>query len=544
MYHSNKNRKVSFDVRQLLGKYQFQLKLYSWISIHQKKLLIEYTGLCQVNFFVLNLSQNPSHIFRLIELFVHNLLCQLYVIKFLRWNIDYRRSIKKRVANLAKWLGELKYFRHKRVLSLKRITRVSAYKKKQRCNLHCRVDLFVQQLFVLVLNSIVKASTELNNYNLTPSFFLVKSIGKIRNNLYYKLLINSEMLGCTSLDPCFHLLNYILLLKNKFVPLKYECTFRSWSYFKQVKYSWMQTNKNNLKISPMGILGFLWMNSVFNAIYQLIHGAVIKSKISMCNCFLRKIPSNVLKLFFQSTLLGNLSAKRSICWDFFWGIKGFAVLSNSRKFLSILVRKVQSFLFTQSLQMQIKIDRIIWVRADINFHLLESILSGSTKSIIVKKWLSYVINKVHRSQFQQKLFFYPFVTHTNLLNFLFVTHGAASWHYSVYNIILVLNSIVIEWIDSCMLNFQKIEGFVKFWVKRQYGNKFKIFLSKYFLFLKYFGFRNYLETLRHLTKINCLCLTRIFFFGFVKVLKKKFKHWYLAVPKITAVRAYLFFNRI
>lgn len=558
MYNSNKNRKVSFDVRQLLGKYQFQLKLYPWITIHQKKWLIEYTGLCQVNFFVLNLTQNPLHIFRLVELFVHNLLFQLSVIEFLIRHIKYRRLIlkncfvKKGGANLTKWLGELKYFRHKRVFSLKRISIASANKKKQRQNIYCKVDLLIQQLFVLVLSSRVKANTELNNYNLNPPLFLVKSISKIRNSLYYKLWIDSEMFGHTSLGTCFHLLNYTLLLKNIFVPFKYEYIFKSWSNFKQVKYSLMQTNNNNLKIFPIGIIGFLWMNSVFNAIYRLIYGVIIKSKTSMCDNFLRKVSSNALKLLFQSKLLGNSFVKRFICWDFFWGIKSFAVLSNSRKFLSILVRKVQSFLFTQSLQVQIKIYRIIWVRANTNFHLLGSIFSGSTKSIIVRKRLLYAINKVHRSQFQRKLLFYRSVTHTNFLKFVFTMYEAVSRHYSVYNIILVLNSIVIKWMDYCTLNFQKTVAFVKswlcrwllLWVKRQCGKKFKTLLSRHFLFIKYFGFRNHLETLRHLTEINCIFLTNFFFFGFVEVSQKNFKHWCVAVPQITAVWAYLFPNRI
>lgn len=545
MYDSNKSKNVSFDVRQLLGKYQSQLKSYSWITIHQKKLLIEYAGLCQVNFFVLSLTQNPLHISRLIELFLHNVLFQLYAIAFLRRSIEYRRFIlknclvKKNVANINKWLGELKYFRHKRVFPLKKVTIISACKNKQRRNIYCIADLLIQQLFVLVLNSRLRANTELNNYNLTSPPFLLKGIGKIRNSLYYKLFLNSETLGHTSVDTCFHLLNYTLLFKNIFVSLKYEYIFESWLCVKQVKYSIVQTNKNNLKIFPIGIIGFLWMNSVFNTIYRLIYGIAIESKTIMCENFLRKFSGNVLGLFFQS----NLFVKRFICWDFFWGIKNFAVLSNSRKFLSILTWKVQSFLLTQSLQMQISICRIIWVRANTNFHFLGSIFSGSTRYTIVKKWLLYATNKVHRAQFQRKLFFYPFSTPMNFLKFLCAMHGVGGWHYSVYKIILVLNSIVIKWMDYFMLNFQKIGGFVKFWlckwflfcVKRQYGNKFKISMNKHSLSIKYFGFHNYFETLCHLTKTNRIFLTRNFFFWFVGISKKNFKYLYDVVPKITAI---------
>ena len=536
---------MSCEVRKLLGRYQSQLKSYVWITINQKKLLIECTGSCQVNFFVLSLTQNPLHLSRLIELFLHNLLFQMYVVEFLSWSIRYggfgpqNCFVKNNMANKSKWLGKLKYFKCKNALSLKRITMASANKRKQWRNIYSIADLLIQQLFILVLNSRVKANTELNNYNLKKHKILIKDTGKIRNGLVYKLLINSEMLEHTSLDMCFHLLSYILLLKNICVPLKYEYIFKSWSCVKQVKYPLMRTNKNNLKMFSIEIIGFLWLNSIFNEIYRLIHGIVIKSKTIICENFLRKFSSNALRLSLQSKLLGDVFVKRSIRWDFFWGIKSFVVLSNSRKFLSFLVRKVQSFLLSQNLKVQTNICRIIWVRANINFHSLCSIFSRGTVSKIVKKWLFDVTNKVHRFQLQRKSIF----IHINFSEFFCSMLGAVSWNCSVYNIISVLNSIVIKWMDYFMLNFQKIGGFVQFWlcqwllfgIKRQYGKKFKIFLSKYSLFIKYFGFYNHFETLRHLTKIKCIFVTRFFFFGFAGILKKNFKNLYNLVPKITAI---------
>lgn len=550
MYDSNRNSsKVSFDIRQLLGKYQFRLKSYPWLTIHQKKLLIEYIGSCQVNFFVLNLTQNPLHISCLIELLLHNFFFQQYVIEFLGRNIKYRRfilkscSVTKNVANIIKWLGELKYFRHKKGLSFKKIVIVSARRKKRQHSKYGIVDLLVQQLFVLVLNSRVKANTELNNYSFNPSFFLVKSKGNIRNILYYRLFLNSEMFGHASVDTCFYLLNYILLLKNIFVPLKYEYIFKSWLFVKQVKYSWAQKNKNNLKMFLIGIIGFLWIHSVFNAIYRLIYGIAIKSRISIRENFLRNFSSHTLKLFCESKLWGNSFVKRFLYWDFFWGINSFAVLSNSRKFLSILAKKIQSFFFTQSLHMQIKIRKIIWFRAHINSYLLGSIFSGSIRSITAQKRLFYATNKVYRYQFQRKLLLSPFVISLNFSRFFFIMSRAVSWYYSVYNIILVLNHTIIEWMNHCMLNYQKIWGFVRFWlckwfllrVKRLYCKNFKLFLSKHYPVIKYFGFRNHLETLCYLIKINRTFLTRTFVFGFLKNSKTNFKYWRVAVPRITVL---------
>lgn len=80
---------MSREAKQLLGKCQSQLKSYPGITTNQKKLLIEYTGSCQVNFFVLSLTQNPLHVSRLIELFLHNLLFQLSIVEFLKEGIKY-----------------------------------------------------------------------------------------------------------------------------------------------------------------------------------------------------------------------------------------------------------------------------------------------------------------------------------------------------------------------------------------------------------------------------------------------------------------------
>lgn len=74
----------------------------------------------------------------------------------------------------------------------------------------------------------------------------------------------------------------------------------------------MRTNKNNLKMFSIEIIGFLWLNSIFNEIYRLIHGIVIKSKTIICEDFLRKFSSNALRLSLQSKLLGDVFVKRSI----------------------------------------------------------------------------------------------------------------------------------------------------------------------------------------------------------------------------------------
>ena len=128
---------------------------------------------------------------------------------------------------------------------------------------------------------------------------------------------------------------------------------------KQVKYLLPQKNLNNLKMFSIGILSFLWMNSIFTGIYQLIYGMDIRLKTRMCGNLVKKFSSNAVRLFLQSKLLGDVFARRCVCWDFGGGIKCFVVLSNSRKCLNVLTKKIQSFLLMQSLGMQTNICRII-----------------------------------------------------------------------------------------------------------------------------------------------------------------------------------------
>ena len=128
---------------------------------------------------------------------------------------------------------------------------------------------------------------------------------------------------------------------------------------KQVKYPLVQKSSNNLKVFSVAILDFLWMNSIFTGISQLIYGIEINSKTRICENFFKKFSSNALRLFFQSKLSVYAFTSRCICWDFLGSIKSFVVLSNSRKFLNALIKKVQSFLLTQSLQMPTDICRIL-----------------------------------------------------------------------------------------------------------------------------------------------------------------------------------------
>lgn len=104
---------------------------------------------------------------------------------------------------------------------------VSVIKKKQQCAIYFTTDLLIQQLFVSVLNPRVMANTELNDYNLKKNKILIRGADKTRNSLGYKLSMNSEMLWHLSLGSCSHSFSYVLLLKNIFVPLKYEYIFQS-----------------------------------------------------------------------------------------------------------------------------------------------------------------------------------------------------------------------------------------------------------------------------------------------------------------------------
>lgn len=528
---------MSCKAEQLLGKCQSQLKSYSWITTNQKKLLIEYTGSCQVNFFVLSLTQTPLHISRLIELFLHSFFFQLYIVEFLREGIRHDWFILKDcpVKNKSKWLEELKYFKHKKIFSLKKISSISANKKKKQRTIYCITDLLIQRLFVSVLNPRVKANTELNNYHLKKNKMLIRGAGKIRNSLGYKLSLNSEMLWCHSWGMCSQMLSYVLLFKNIFVPLKHEYIFKSWLCMKQVKYLFAQKNLNNLKMFSIGLLSFLWTNSIFTGIYQLIYDIDPNFKIIMCGNLVKKFSSNAMSVFLQSRLSGDVVARRCVCWDFWWGIKSFVVLSNSRKFLHALTKKVQSFLLTQSLWIQTNICRIIWVRANTGFYFLGSIFSCGTRSKAVKKWTSCVTNKLYKSPLHRKLLFYPFVNHMNVLKTFCRMCKVVGRNYSSYKIVLVLNSILIKLMNFLMLHFQRIWDAVKSWVEWRYVKKFKIFWRKHNLFIKCFGFQNHFETLRHLTKIKRMFLIKIFFRGFLGVLKKKFKYGSFGVPKIIAV---------
>ena len=71
-------------VKNSIKKVQSQLKMSSYVTLNQKKLLVKYIKLYQASFFVLSLKQKPFSVFGVIELFLNNLLVQLYVVEFLR----------------------------------------------------------------------------------------------------------------------------------------------------------------------------------------------------------------------------------------------------------------------------------------------------------------------------------------------------------------------------------------------------------------------------------------------------------------------------
>lgn len=505
------------------------------MTTNQKKILIKYIGVSQLSSFALSLKQNLLHIFCLLELLLHNLFFRQYLVEYRKLSIyilpDCRivGNVKKKI----KWLGKLKCFRTRKILSFKRIFTRSTNRTPQLCRIYFVANLLIQQLFILVLNPRVRAKTELNRHNLKKIKVSMKGLNKIRSSLCYKLWMNCEVLGYTFWGMCFNRVDYSLLLKNIFVPLKYEYIFKNGLYVEFAKYSIISEHKTNPTLFTVKIFEFLWINLIFDKLHRLIDDNLIKPKVVMRENF-------DVELSHIDKLLGNVFEDQCIRWDFFWGIKGFGVLSNSRKLLSFFSRKVPCFLLIQNLYRSVC--KVIWVRANADFRFFNATFFFDTKLKTIRNRVLCSEKNTQKRQFHHKSFINIFSINTDTVKFFINLHDVTSLNYSVYKLISILNGILKKWMRHFIVNFSEVLGLIqsrlygwfRFWVERKYGKNSRIFLSEYSLCLKFCCFHNHLEMLHHLTKTGYLFLN-FFFWRFIGIRKRHPKFFYFLAVKTASI---------
>ena len=406
----------------------------SYVTLNQKKLLVKYIKLYQASFFVLSLKQKPFSVFGVIELFLNNLLVQLYVVEFLRWdaiprmfftaNCTWKSDIRIKV------LSSLKHFKTKKALLLKKMFVFKVNKKKQEWTASFVKNLFIQQLFALILKARVISKTDHSEFKLKKNRILNKVASDSINSLRYTISTASKWFkDCfflyITLNTCYYcFMYYDLLSKHIFIPLKYEFLLKDWLVIELLKYKLGQIYENDLKTFIAGTIYSFAKGFFLNEIYKLMccHALTFK-KIAT---------NNSLIMFFKCQWHCYTFKKWFMYWELLWDANGFLGLSNSRNFLNIIKKKINRLLGLRYLQVQTNKIKRFKFHAFFNFP--EWIFIFGIKSLQPPR--DYFTKKF---QLKPSLFSRLFIMSVNKLKLFLFFNLSANQNYSAYRLILILN---------------------------------------------------------------------------------------------------------
>jgi len=190
-----KNSKSDYIDKSLTDDIKSQLNSKKWITIKQKKLLIQHIEKCQTNLFALTTKNKSSMMktFYVVEVLLNSLLFQVYTVEIFSANkssksvfIDCTTSNNKIQKKLV-CLKKLRKFRKRKPLPLKIIYISKKSDEKRFISIPFIIDYLIQQLFILILNPIIEVNSDSHSYGSRKGRSPIMAIGDIQKNLQSKI---------------------------------------------------------------------------------------------------------------------------------------------------------------------------------------------------------------------------------------------------------------------------------------------------------------------------------------------------------------------
>lgn len=368
--------------KSLAQQITFRLNRKQWITVKQKKLLINYINICQINLFAVSIKKTHlSKVFYFMEFMLNSLLFQIYVIEMLVENKKNKitginnKILKDSSQNKLKLLLKLKNFMNKKSFSFKR--RYISYNTFKKCSINIinTIDFLVQELFILVLDPFVEANLSYHCYKFckshNPIAVCIDNIYKSLKNKTKKSPKNLEQLFIWNVSTLSHFnsINCKQLVKNTPFPSKYKYILRNLLEFDYIKFKSNKTFENVKKIFQKKIFSLLITNLVLNGIEHLIHRIIVKYKINMLRARLKYRFDGQAQLFFNHKRLdGSFKESRIIC-NFSRYAKNFVILCTSKKLLILIKKKFLHFLQRRGLQIDLNKTKttLLKVNCSVNF---------------------------------------------------------------------------------------------------------------------------------------------------------------------------------
>jgi RNA-directed DNA polymerase len=506
LFTTRVNVKSDYIDKSLTNDIKLQLNLKKWITIKQKKLLIQYIEKCQTNLSALttNNEGSMSETFYIIELLLNSLLFQVYAVEILSANKGSRsagidgKTLSNNIQEKLECLQELKNFRKRKPLPLKRSYIPKESGGKRPISIPCIADRLIQQLFVLVLDPVIEVNSDIHSYGFRKGRNPIMAIGDIQKNLQSK-----TRKGSTTLEPlfiwdadikkCFDSINHEWLLKNVPFPPKYKYILKNWLKLGHIEFGTTKVLSSDTGIPQGGIISPLLMNFTLNGMENLINEEIINYQKIVPRSRLKRFSTDNVELYLFSRLSDGNFKERKVSCRFFRYADDFIVICSSARLLSLIKKRIAIFLKQRGLEIHPNKSQTILFKINTPFDFLGYTFVYLVRSQFIKSKLLHRNKPEYRLRGRPRLFVHPSRTAIKSFKTRLKDILTKNQNICAYRLIALLNPRIRGWVNyysfsnahgvlSLLRNWIYVR--VGIWMKRKHPKSSKIWLNKHYFLLE------------------------------------------------------------
>jgi len=451
------DRKLSKDITDTL-------KSGKWITISQKKALIEYIHIVQGNLADLSkINGMYSKILNYhIEYYLHTLLFQIYAIESLAQNKGSRTGglddliLENTYKSKTYLLAKLKKFYKIKPQRLKRIYILKSNSLERRpLSIPSIIDRSIQQLFILILDPIIESHSDPNSFGFRKGRNQIMAIGILQKSLQSKpskLKRNVEppLIWDADIKKCFDSINHEWLLKHIPVPRRYIGIFKSWlkaGYIEINSHRYYDTNEG---ISQGSIISPLLMNLTLNGMEAVVEESKFIYKKITKKVYIRYREIDGYRVAVKAISKQDKKKEfkeRSVACRIIRYADDFIIICGSEILLDIIQSKIKAFLKIRGLEIHPNKSRKLTFNINNPFNFLgyTFVYLFQTKHIRCKFLHSRVPE--YRLEGRPRLFVYPSKEKLKTIKIKIKNILKTSHNLSVFNLISKLNPIIRGWVN-------------------------------------------------------------------------------------------------
>lgn len=496
---SSKSENVN---RGLTKRIKAEIEKGEWMKVDQRKELLEFISNSQANLSALGKKGEYKKVNHLMERMLNSLLLQIYAIETLVTNKGSRTSgldgkiLENNEKSKIELLKELKKWRNRKPSSLKRIYIRKDEGGQRQISIPSIIDRGVQQLFLLVLDPVVEAKSDMYSFGFRKGRSPIMAIGGVQKKLQSKVrekVISEGYIWDADIKKCFDKINHEWLMKNTPIPKKYKYVLEGWLKAGYVEFGLEKILETNEGVPQGGIISPLLMNVCLNGMEEMLEESMEEYKKGTPTAAIRYRELDGQRLSIKHVGGTKEYKERAIDLRLIRFADEFVVISGSARLLDILKGKLVSFLEERGLEISKEKSRVVKLGVNKPFEFLGYTFVYLRRTEEIRSKLLHRSSPEYRLEGRPRLYVYPSEEKVVRLKKRLKNYLKGNQNAEAFRIIGELNPIIRGWVNyfsysNAMGTLKNLRGWLfkrlGIWMKKKHPKVGRGWLNRRYFLLR------------------------------------------------------------